>query len=381
MKKKYSLEQFPKNKDFGNSELSAAQLKLRAKVTPQSLSAEETRVCKVCRKKLPITEFYVRNKVTGLRQIRCKDCILKSEGVIELGKIKFANKLFDKGFKKCGMCKSIKPLSEFREDKKVSKGHITVCHECIQKRFRIQKETLGDSYVKNHIKRNNLSITLDEARKIILEKREHRFIIDNQSFKTLLDFSNYVFQQYSIPLSTTANRIRHGYSENDCKLSQHEIYSRSLKKSWGKRSKIRLTIDDKEFITIADFAEYLFVTYSISKSATEQRLRKGYSEQECMLSRNESYKISVKKSHRKKSKIRLTIDNKEFFTKSDFAEYLFVTYSISESATKQRLLHGYSEQECMLSLSEIRKIIVKRSIASKESKESRINGINGVSPH
>jgi len=363
--KKYTLEQFPKNKDIGRSKLSAAQLKLRAKATPQSPSAEETRVCIICGKKLPITEFYVRDKVTGVRRIRCKDCVLKSEGVIELGKIRFANRLFDKGFKKCGMCKSIKPLSEFREDKKHSNGYISVCHECIQKRFRIQKETLGDSYVKNHIKRNNLSITPDEARKTILEKREHRYIIDNQSFKTLLDFSNYVFQQYHIPLSTTANRIRQGYSVNDCKLSQHEIYSRSLKKSWRERSKIRLTIDDKEFVTIADFAEYLFVTYSISKSATEQRLRKGYSEQECMLSRNESYKISVKESYRKKSKIRLIIDNKEFFTKADFAEYLFVTYSISKRATKQRLLHGYSEQECMLSLSELRKIIAKRSIASK----------------
>ena len=365
--KKYTLEQFPKNKDIGSSKLSAAQLKLRAKVTPQSLSAEETRVCEVCGKKQPITEFYVRDKVTGARRIRCKDCVLKSEGVIELGKIRFANKLFDKGFKKCGMCKSIKPLSEFREDKNQSNRHITICYECIKKYHRIQRETLGDFYVKNYIKRNKLSITLDQARKIILETREHRFIIDNQSFKTLLDFSNYVFQQYSIPLSTTANRIRQGYSENDCKLSQHEIYSMSLKKSWGKRSKIRLTIDDKEFITIADFAEYLFVTYSISKSATEQRLRKGYSEQECMLSRNESYKISVRKSNRKKSKIRLIIDNKEFFTKADFIEYLFVTYSISKSATKQRLLHGYSEQECMLSLSEIRKIIAKRSIVSKST--------------
>jgi len=360
--KKYTIEQFPKNKDIESSKLSVKQLKLRANATQQSLLPEESRVCKVCGKKLPITEFYVRDKVTGVRRIRCKDCVLKREGVIELGKQRFANKLFDKGFKKCGMCKSIKPLSEFRKDKKHSNGYITVCYECNQKHFRIQRETLGDSYVKLYIYRNNLSITLDEARKIILEKREHRFIIDNQSFKTLLDFSNYVFQQYSIPLSTTANRIRHGYSENDCKLSQHEIYSRSLKKSWGKRSKIRLTIDDKEFITIADFAEYLFVTYSISKSATEQRLRKGYSEQECMLSRNESYKISVKESYRKKNKIRLTIDNKEFFTKADFAEYLFVTYSISKSATKQRLLHGYSEQECMLSLSEIRKIIAKRSI-------------------
>jgi pyruvate/2-oxoacid:ferredoxin oxidoreductase alpha subunit len=142
----------------------------------------------------------------------------------------------------------------------------------------------------------------------------------------------------------------------------------SVKKSYSKRSKIRLIIDNKEFISKADFAEYLFVTYSISKSATEQRLRKGYSEQECMLSRNESYKISVKESYRKKSKIRLIIDNKEFFTKADFAEYLFVTYSISKRATIQRLLHGYSEQECMLSLSELRKIIAKRSIVSKSTK-------------
>jgi hypothetical protein len=365
--KKNTLEQFPKNKDFTSSQLSAAQLKLRANATQQSLLPEESRVCKVCRKKLPITEFYVRDKVTGVRRIRCRDCVLKSEGVIELGKIRFANKLFDKGFRRCGMCKSIKPLSEFRKDKKLSKGYIFVCYECNHKNFRIQRETLGDSYVKNYIKRNNLSITLDEARKMILETREHRFIIDNQSFKTLLDFTIYVFQQYSIPLSTTANRIRHGYSENDCKLSQHEFQSMSVKKSYIKRSKIRLIIDDKEFFSKADFSKYLFETYSISQSATEQRLRKGYSEQKCMLSRNESYKISVKDSYRKKSKIRLIIDNKEFFSKADFAEYLFVTYSISKRATKQRLLHGYSEQECMLSLSEIRKIIAKRSIASKST--------------
>ena len=356
-----------KNKDIGSSKLSAAQLKLRANATQQSLLPEETRVCKVCRKKLPITEFYVRDKVTGLRQVRCRDCILKSEGVKELGKLRFAAKLLEKGFKRCGMCKAIKPLSEFRVDKNTSTGHITICHDCLSKDFKIRKETLSDSYVKNHIKRMKLSITIEQARKIILETREHRFNIDNKSFKTLQDFTIYVFQQYSIPLSTTANRIRNGYTENDCKLSQHDFQSMSVKKSYGKRSKIRLTIDNKEFISKADFAEYLFVTYSISKSATEQRLRKGYSEQECMLSRNESYKISKRKSNRKKSKIRLTIDNKEFFTKADFIEYLFVTYSISKSATKQRLLHGYSEQECMLSLSEIRKIIAKRSIASKNA--------------
>jgi len=294
--KKYTIEQFPKNKDFGSSKLSAAQLKLRANATQQSLLTEETRVCKICRKKLPITEFYVRDKVTGVRRIRCKDCVLKSEGVVELGKIRFARKLLEKGFKKCGMCKTIKPLFEFREDKNQSKRHISVCYECNSKLFRIQKETLGDSYVKNYIKRNNLSITLDEARKIILETREHRFIIDNKSFKTLLDFTIYVFQQYSIPLSTTANRIRNGYTENDCKLSQHEFQSRSVKKNYIKRSKIRLFIDDKEFNSKADFAEYLFVTYSISKSATEQRLRKGYSEQECMLSLSELRKIIAKRS-------------------------------------------------------------------------------------
>ncbi|NWJ53051.1 MAG: hypothetical protein HXX14_19535 [Bacteroidetes bacterium] len=294
--KKYTLEQFPKNKDIGSSKLSAAQLKLRAKATPQSLSAEETRVCKICGKKQPITEFYVRDKVTGARRIRCKDCVLKSEGVIELGKIRFANKLFDKGFKKCGICKSIKPLSEFREDQNQSNRHITICYECNQKYRRIQRETLGDFYVKNYIKRNKLSMTIDQARNMILETREHIFIIDNQLFKTLKDFTNYVFQQYSIPLSTVANRIRQGYSENDCKLSQHDFQSMSVKKSHRKRSKIRLTIDNKEFITKADFAEYLFVTYSISKSATEQRLRKGYSEQECMLSRNELRKISAKRS-------------------------------------------------------------------------------------
>ena len=99
--KKYTLEQFPKNKDIESSKLSAAQLKLRANATQQSLLPEESRVCKACGKKLPITEFYVRDKVTGLRQIRCRDCILKSEGVIELGKLRFAKKLFDKGFKQC----------------------------------------------------------------------------------------------------------------------------------------------------------------------------------------------------------------------------------------------------------------------------------------
>ena len=221
---------FPKNKDIESSKLSAAQLKLRAKATPQSLSDEESRVCKTCLKKLPITEFYVRDKITGIRRIICRDCILKSEGVKELGKMRFANKIFEKGFKRCGKCKAIKPLSEFREDKNQSNRHITICYECNQKHFQIQRETLGDFYVKNYIKRNNLSITINQARKIILETREHRFIIDNQSFKTLQDFTNYVFQQYSIPLSTVANRIRRGYTENDCKLSQHDFQSMSIKK-------------------------------------------------------------------------------------------------------------------------------------------------------
>ena len=83
---------------------------------------------------------------------------MKSMGVVEIGKLRFADKIEDKGFRRCSYCKTIKPLTEFRKNKGQKNGISNNCYECtheLHHQFIMkQKEEIGDHYVKQYCLRN-----------------------------------------------------------------------------------------------------------------------------------------------------------------------------------------------------------------------------------
>ena len=78
--KKYTLEQFPKNKDIDASKMSNEQLSTRVKVTVKMYTYSESFVCKKCGKEQSINEYYIKSKETGRRSTQCRDCAIKSMG-------------------------------------------------------------------------------------------------------------------------------------------------------------------------------------------------------------------------------------------------------------------------------------------------------------
>ena len=96
---KYSIEQYPKFKNFDKSQLSEYQFEIRNNQKKYKYS--KTKTCTKCHKKLPIKEFYIRDKETGRRRGHCRDCQMREADILEIGKYRFADKIlksFDKPF-------------------------------------------------------------------------------------------------------------------------------------------------------------------------------------------------------------------------------------------------------------------------------------------
>ena len=226
--KKYTLEQFPKNKDIDASKLSSEQTSIRNNVTVKAFPYEKSRICITCGKEQPITEFYIIRPTTGNRRRSCKDCVLKKSGVTEVGKTRFSTKIFQKGYRRCSACKAIKPLTEFGKNKTSLGEHSNTCYDCSQqlhyKYVRKNKEALGDFYVKQWAKLRNIHGTVEEVRAMIIQWKRPIRSIDNKEFTTLIAFAKYLLSEYSIPISSTKKRIYKGYSEEDCKLQKPISY-------------------------------------------------------------------------------------------------------------------------------------------------------------
>jgi NAD-dependent SIR2 family protein deacetylase len=230
----YSIEQFPKNKDLTN--FSEEQKEIRKREKKYKYGKKYT--CKSCGKTLAIKEFYVKDKKTGRRSTKCRDCQMKGQGIIEIGKGRFALKIAEKGFRRCSNCKSIKPLEMYSNSKNEYLGKANICKECYTDLHREycqqQQEQVGDFYVKQYgLRKGIVEFTeeiMKELRNEIEAKREPKYFLDGKGFLTISDFARYVEAEYGLPITMTEKRIHEGKTEEECKLSESEMRSRAYTK-------------------------------------------------------------------------------------------------------------------------------------------------------
>ena len=187
---------------------------------------------------MDISEYYIKDSSTGRRANKCRDCSLKQQGVVEVGKTRFAGKMFEKGFRRCSVCKETKPINLYPKNKSRGCGISSNCYECCNKLHKdfmeIQTINIGDSYVKEYGKRKGITIfdknVIIKLRNEILESRKPIHFLDNKSFLTTRDLARYVFQKYNIPMTTTESRIGKGASEIDCTIKESEYRSLAYSK-------------------------------------------------------------------------------------------------------------------------------------------------------
>lgn len=85
------------------------------------------KICTCCNRELDISSFYFRQDQNNYRY-ECKECILKHDGVVEIGKKTNAIENGKAGLRKCTKCKEIKSLDT---DFSVSKhGYLGRQHSC-----------------------------------------------------------------------------------------------------------------------------------------------------------------------------------------------------------------------------------------------------------
>ena len=250
---KYSIEQYPKNKDTEAKMLSADMKLIRAK--QKRYTYGKTYKCKCCGKELKIKEFYVKDKHTGRRSTKCRDCVMKQAGIVEIGRVRFAKDIFKKHFRRCSVCKNIKPLTEFAKQKNRYGGYSNNCKECnnnavaeLQQRG---KKTISDWYVREYGKRSGLSKfdkpTLSKLRKEIIEKRKPKYFLDGKEFVTMEDFAKYVLATYGMSIYCTCKRIDKGYKEADCIIPEKEFRSIHNGRNLG-QIKVTNTITKEVFL-------------------------------------------------------------------------------------------------------------------------------------
>jgi len=232
----YSVEQFPKNKDIAN--LSDEQKFIRQ--NQKKYVYKDKFTCVKCGKEQPIQEFYVADINTGRRKKSCRDCQMKAADVIEIGKLRFSEKILGKGFRRCSVCKDIKPLEAFKKNKNQYKGVSNNCYDCSRKLHKDfvdrQTEEIGVFYIKQYgIRKGVVDFTdevMQQLKQEIIESRKPKYFIDGLEFVTVADFARYIKKEYGLPITTTEKRISEGKNEQDCKLSEREM--RSIAYTQGK---------------------------------------------------------------------------------------------------------------------------------------------------
>lgn len=286
MEKKYKIKQYSTIKpNIDLSLLSVEQIKLRlAELEPEYKG--ETRRCKICAKEQPITEYYPEytdkeNKIIKRRSRTCRDCELRRAGVKEVGKQRFADKLLDKYFRRCSICKEIKPLTEFKKSKNSYGGYGNNCYPCqhrLHHEFLQKQHTeIGDFYVREwgytHGIPRGTVIDLETFAKLkaeIIESRKPKYFLDNKEFYSVIDFAKYVYKNYNVPITATLHRVYLGWKEIDCKITEKE--ARSKAKSKGK-IKVIDTITGEKFIFKNTQDERLLLMFS--KATISSRIKKG----------------------------------------------------------------------------------------------------------
>lgn len=241
---RYTINQLPSNKDIDEDLLSYDQKEIRNNAKKIYHYGDEMQ-CNCCGKILPIDEFYVKDRHTGRRSKKCKDCQMKQMGVIELGKQRYADKILSKGFRRCSVCKEIKPLYKFTKSKTGYGGYANNCYSCSQslhhKYIIEQNRNIGDHYVSQYVLRKygikQLSDTdLDKYRNEIIQKRQPRYAFDDKTFATPSMLAKYLFKKYKIPRTRSIKRLQGGCSPEECLISESKWRSFSITKG-----KIRVT--------------------------------------------------------------------------------------------------------------------------------------------
>jgi len=234
--KSYSIEQYPKNKGIDDAKLSIDQRLIRTNKKKYKYGANYT--CVQCCREQPIKEFYIKDKETGRRDRTCRDCRMKNSGVVEIGKQRFSDLIGKKGFRRCSVCKNIKPLNEYAKQKGNYLGHASNCKECNSKAVKeLQirgRKNITDWYVREYGKRKGIiefdKPIIDELRKEIIESRQPKYFLDGMEFGNIMEFARYVESQYGLPATMTEKRIHQGKTEQECTLSEFEMRSRAYTK-------------------------------------------------------------------------------------------------------------------------------------------------------
>jgi hypothetical protein len=185
----------------------------------------------------------------------CKECLLKREGVQEVGKLTKRIELAKKGLRYCTVCKALKNLdADFSNSKTGYLGKSNTCKACnyeLHAKYQHeQKEIIGDFYVKQYaLSKYGLRISENEIEKYrheIKENRKPKYFIEGKSFLTIRDFAKYIEGKYNIPITTTEKRISDGANENECMIPEKEY--RSLKSGTNKgKIKVKDTVSGKTF--------------------------------------------------------------------------------------------------------------------------------------
>jgi hypothetical protein len=203
--KTLTLDQYPKHRGINPELLSTDQINIRVIAT--TITNVETKVCKKCLNTLPITEFWFNNKTKNYRKSKCKDCMSEEQGVIEIGRVRFARKILTKGFRRCSICKDIKHISEFSKDKhsKNTKDNKT-SHTCKDCNYKLHRHYLDNVHNKR------------------VEAMPIKHTVDNKDFKSDRSFAIYLLKTYEIPITQTEKRIQtYKYTDEQCTLPSHKI--------------------------------------------------------------------------------------------------------------------------------------------------------------
>ena len=128
---KYKITRHQTSINIDLSTLSKEQLFLRSK---EIENQGKKKMCKTCLKNKLFNTFRLRLTRRGVKGIfydaTCKDCHARKRGTKEIGKLKYAKELFNKGFRRCTTCKETKPLTEYFLNKASHSGIMNTCKVC-----------------------------------------------------------------------------------------------------------------------------------------------------------------------------------------------------------------------------------------------------------
>jgi hypothetical protein len=106
------------------------------------------KICSICRKSKPLSEFHADNRARGERSPRggkgvgqeCKICLAekRSPGITEARRAR--DELRSRGLKTCGMCKQIKLVTDFHVRRASNDGLAYKCVECVNNAVRDWRE-------------------------------------------------------------------------------------------------------------------------------------------------------------------------------------------------------------------------------------------------